>query len=56
MITKDMSKSNEIMKNKNLQLKNVHTGLRTTKVAFLLSTAPPNIGFTKEKCVFIIKN
>ena len=34
----------------NLQSKRFHKGLSTTKVVFLLSTAPPNVGFTKEKC------
>jgi hypothetical protein len=43
-----MSKSIEIMKEQNLQLRNVHTGLSMTKVAFLLSTAPPNM-FTMKK-------
>jgi hypothetical protein len=55
MITKDITISNEFMKKQNLQSKSVHKGLGTTKVVFLLSTAPPNVGFTKEKHAFIIK-
>jgi hypothetical protein len=55
MITKDMSKSNEIMKNKHLQLRNVHTGLSTTKVAFLLSTVPPNILQKRQNDKYILQ-
>ena len=39
---------------KNLQSKSVQKGLGMTKGMFLLSTTPPNKGFTKEKHVFII--
>ena len=42
------------MKKQNLQSKSVRKGLGTTKVVFSLSTAPPNVGVTKEKHVFII--
>jgi hypothetical protein len=52
MITKDMLKSVEFMKNKDLQSENVHKGLGKTKVVFLLSTVPPNM-FTMKKIVFI---
>jgi outer membrane lipoprotein-sorting protein len=50
-----MLQSIEFMKNKHLQSKSVHKGLGTTKVVFLLSTTPRNVGFTKENDVFIIK-
>jgi hypothetical protein len=50
-----MLQSIEFMKNKHLQSKNIHKGLGMIKVVFLLSTAPPNVGFTKENDVFIIK-
>ena len=42
------------MKKENLQSKSNWKGLGTTKVVFLLSTAPPKVGFTEEKHVFII--
>jgi hypothetical protein len=55
MITIDIETSIEFIKKQNLQSKSVHKGLATTKVVFLLSTAPPNMGFTKENDKFIIK-
>ena len=55
MITKDIIISNKFMKKQNLQSKSIHKGLSTTKVMFLLFTAPPNVAFTKEKDYFILK-
>jgi hypothetical protein len=54
MITIDIETSIEFIKKQNLQSKSVHKGLGTTKVMFLLSTAPPNMAFTKENDKFII--
>jgi hypothetical protein len=50
----DKKLSIEIIEKINLQSKSVCKDLGTTKVVFLLSTVPPNIGFTKEKHIFII--
>ena len=44
MTTKDIITSIEFMKKQNLQSKGVCQGLGTTKVVFLFSTAPPNVG------------
>ena len=55
MTTKDIITLIEFMKNKTYNQKAFAKGLGTTKVVFLLSPLPPNIGFSKEKHVFIIK-
>ena len=49
MITIDIETSIEFIKKQNLQSKSVHKGLGMTKLMFLLSMAPPHLGFTKEK-------
>jgi hypothetical protein len=49
MTTIDKKLSIEFIERINLQSKSVHKSLDTTKFVFLLSAAPPNVGFTKEK-------
>jgi hypothetical protein len=54
MTTKDMIISIVIIKKRKLTIKKHQKGLGMTKVVFLLSMVPPNVGLQEKRMLYII--